>query len=712
MNDKVLLIGEDAADADLIKEALADARGGLFDFEWVRPLSDGLDRLAKGDIKVVLLDLFLPDNQGIDTFDKLFLAAPHVPILILSDLDHEDIASQAVRQGAQDYLLKSRLDSYWLPRALRYVIGRKAAEEALFAERERAQVTLNSIGDAVLSTDIKGSVTYLNLVAEKMTGWSQEEAMGRPLAEVFRIIDADTREPAQDPMQLAILQNQPAGLAANCILISRDGSESVIEDSAAPIHDWSGRIIGAVIVFHDVSQARAMVLRMSHLAQHDLLTDLPNRLLLNDRLTQAIALARRHGTQLAVLFLDLDRFKHINDSLGHAIGDHLLQSIAERLVACVRSSDTVSRQGGDEFVILLSKVEHTKDAARSAEKVLATLAAPYGIAQHDLHVTVSIGIGIYPDDGQDAETLLQSADTAMYYAKDNGRNNYQFFTQDMNLRAVERQSLEGALRRALERQEFVLHYQSKVNLETGAITGAEALIRWHHPDRGLVPPAQFVPIAEDCGLILPIGRWVLREACRQARAWLDAGLRPVFVAVNISAVEFRAKDFLKTVRAILEDTRLEPGYLELELTESVLMQDAESTNSVLQALKTMGVQLTVDDFGTGYSSLSYLRRFPIDALKIDQSFVRDITSDPDDATIVSAVISMGRSLKQRVIAEGVETQEQFAFLESHGCDEGQGYYFSRPMVAEEFASLLETTTSPTVLHRPAPRSKRSAPISK
>lgn len=399
MNDKVLLIGDDTADANLIKEALTGARGDLFDFEWVRQLSDGLERLGKGGIGVVLLDLFLPDNQGIDTFDKLFLAAPYIPILLLSSLNHEDIARQAVQQGAQDYLLKSHLDSYWLPRALRYVIGRKAAEEALFVERERAQVTLNSIGDAVLSTDIDGNVTYLNLVAEKMTGWSREEASGRPLAEVFQIIDAETRKPAQDPMRLAVQQNQTMGLTANCILISRDGSESSIEDSAAPIHDRGGRVIGAVMVFHDVSQARAMVLKMSHLAQHDLLTNLPNRLLLNDRIVQAIALARRHGTQLAVLFLDLDRFKHINDSLGHAIGDQMLQSVAERLAACVRSTDTVSRQGGDEFVILLTNVEHAKDAARSAEKVLAALTAPYGIAQQYLHVTVSIGIGIYPDDG-------------------------------------------------------------------------------------------------------------------------------------------------------------------------------------------------------------------------------------------------------------------------------------------------------------------------
>jgi EAL domain-containing protein (putative c-di-GMP-specific phosphodiesterase class I) len=337
---------------------------------------------------------------------------------------------------------------------------------------------------------------------------------------------------------------------------------------------------------------------------------------------------------------------------------------------------------------VLSDVAHVQSAARHAEKILAVLSKPHAIAQHELHVNVSVGISIFPDDGQDAETLIQCADTAMHHAKENGRNTYRFFKADMNVRAVERQSLEAHLRRALERREFVLHYQSKMNLETGAVTGAEALIRWLHPVRGLLLPAQFVPIAEDCGLIVPIGQWVLREACRQARAWQTAGLPSVPVAVNISAVEFRHKDFLAGVRDILTETGLEPRYLELEVTESVLMQDVESTAAVLQALKSMGVLLAVDDFGTGYSSLSYLRQFPIDSLKIDQSFVHDSTNDPDDAAIVSALINLGSSLRQRVIAEGVETQEQVAFLKTRFCHEGQGYYFGRPVVAEEFAELL------------------------
>jgi len=436
--------------------------------------------------------------------------------------------------------------------------------------------------------------------------------------------------------------------------------------------------------------------QLDHLAHHDALTDLPNRMLLQDRLNQAIELARRQGKQLAVMFMDLDRFKHINDSLGHAVGDQLLLSVAKRLVGCVRHSDTISRQGGDEFVLLLHFIEHAEDAARSAQKMLAALTLPHLIDGHDLHISVSIGISIYPDDGRDAETLIKSADTAMYYAKESGRNNYKFFEQNMNALAVQRQSIEAGLRRALEREEFVLYYQPKINLHNDTIVGAEALIRWQHPELGLLLPTQFVFIAEDCGLILPIGRWVLREACLQTRIWQQAGLPLITVAVNTSALEFRDKGFLENIRAILKDTCLKARYLELELTESVLMRDADSADSVLHALADLGVKLAIDDFGTGYSSLSYLRHFPIDTLKIDQSFVNQMISNPDDATIVSAVISMGKSLKKRVIAEGVETSEQAAFLLAQHCDEGQGYYFGCPMAAEAFATLLQTGVSLTL----------------
>jgi diguanylate cyclase (GGDEF)-like protein/PAS domain S-box-containing protein len=694
MAQNILLIQDDPADARAVREALINSSDGPFKVEWVRRCSEGLERLARegtegtDSVTAVLVDLFLPDSHGIETFDRLFLAAPQIPILVLSASHDEGIAKLAVQHGAQDYLLKARLDSYLLPKALGSMVERAANAEALFDEKERAQVTLNSIGDAVMSTDVGGHVTYLNVVAERMTGWSRKEAAGHPLEEVLRLIDATTREAVQNPMASAIRENKTVGLTPNCLLIRRDGVEAAIEDSAAPIHDRRGQVTGAVMVFHDVSAARVLSLRMSYLAQHDHLTDLPNRILLNDRLTQAMALARRHGRKLAVLFLDGDRFKHINDSLGHAIGDHLLQSVALRLLDCVRRSDTVSRQGGDEFVILLSEVTQPQDAAVSAEKILQAMSAPHRIGPHDVHLTMSIGIVTYPDDGTDAETLVRNADFAMYDAKKNGRNNYQFFRPDMNVRAMERQSIESGLRDAMERGEFVLHYQPKMNLETGAIIGVEALIRWHHPERGLVPPAQFIPVAEECGFIVPIGRWVLREACHQAKAWQDSGLRPVRISVNVSAVELRSSDFVAGVRDILTETGLDPRYLELELTETFLMQDSKSTVAVLRALKGMGVQLALDDFGTGYSSLSYLKRFPIDTLKIDQSFVRDLTTDADDASIVTAVISMGKSLHIGVVAEGVETREQLAFLREQSCPEGQGYYFSRPVVAEAFTQLL------------------------
>ena len=675
--------------------------------------SEALERLGTHGIAAVLVDLLLPDSDGVATFDRLFRAAPQIPFLVLSSSQDEAIAKLAVQHGAQDYLLKERLDFYLLPKMLGSMIERATIAEALFEERQRAQFTLNSIGDAVMSCDLAGGVTYLNAVAEAMTGWSSEEAAGRPVQDVFRIIDSSSRAAAPDPMALAMRQNKSMGLTANCVLIRRDRFEAAIEDSAAPIHDRRGQVTGAVMVFHDVTMARAMTLKMSYLAQHDSLTDLPNRMMFHDRLAQAIALAHRHRQKLAVLFVDMDRFKCINDSLGHAIGDRLLQSVARRLQDCVRSSDTVSRHGGDEFVILLTEVAHAEDAAAVADKALFTLRAPHHISQHHLQVTGSIGIVTYPDDGTQAETLMNHADLAMYHAKECGRDNYQFFAPELNVRALERQALECGLRSALDRHEFLLHYQPKMSLRTGAIVGVEALIRWRHPERGLVHAAQFIPIAAQCGFMVPIGRWVLREACRQARAWQDAGLPAVPVAINISAQELRAKDMTAGVRAILTETALAPRYLELELTESILMQDMKPTAAVLGSLKEIGVQLTLDDFGSGYSSLNYLKRLPIGTLKIDRSFVNELTTDADDASIVSAVIGLGERLHMRVVAEGVETPEQFAFLQEQCCPAGQGFYFSEPVTAETFAQLLRRNAAQTRLpegrasRKPPPRSRTS-----
>ena len=695
MAQTILLVQEDAAGAKAVREALIHSSDGPFQVEWIRNSDEALQRLSSQGqhgpdaIAAVLLDLFLPDSCGIDTFERLFHAAPQIPILVLSAPQHEDLAKLAVQRGAQDYLLKDRLDDYLLPKALRSMVERAANAEALFEEKERAEVTLNSIGDAVMSSDVSGKVTYLNVVAESMTGWSREEAAGQRLEDVFRIVDADTRAPAANPMTLAIRENRTVCLTPNCILIRRDGVEAAIEDSAAPIHDRRGHVTGAVMVFHDVSTTRALSLRMSYLAQHDSLTNLPNRTVLNDRLAQAIALAHRHAQQLAVLFLDVDRFKQINDSLGHEIGDRLLRESAHRLHTCVRNSDTVSRHGGDEFVILLSEVAHAADAAVCAEKILLALSAPYHIDGRTLHFTASIGIAAYPDDGTDAQTLMKHADFAMYHAKDVGRNNYQFFDPAMTARAIERHALENGLRHALELGQLQLHYQPILDLQTRAIESVEALVRWRHPHHGLLAPAQFVPIAEESDLIVTIGRWVLREACRQARAWQDAHLPAVRVAVNVSTVELRHKDFVAGVRTILAETGLAPCYLEFELTETVLMQDSTSTAAVLHALKELGIQLALDDFGTGYSSLSHLKRFPIDALKIDHSFVRNLATNAEDAIIVGLVVNMGKALHMRVVAEGVETPEQLAALQRLACPLGQGHCFDKAMDASEFSALLE-----------------------
>jgi diguanylate cyclase (GGDEF)-like protein/PAS domain S-box-containing protein len=561
-------------------------------------------------------------------------------------------------------------------------------------ETNSAQVMLDSIGDAVLATDLEGRITYMNQVAEELTGWMQAEAAGRPLNEVFAPLDEASRQRLPCPVERALREGRVVGLTTDTLLRRRDDTEIPISDSVAPIHDFAGKIIGVIIVFHDVSEARARSQKMSHLAQHDFLTGLPNRLLLTDRLAQAIGFAHRQGKQVALMYLDLDFFKHINDTLGHAVGDRLLQSVAARLTACVRGTDTVCRQGGDEFVILLAEIDEPQDAAHVAEKLLASLTAPHLIDGHELHVTVSIGISIYPDDGNEVAAIMENADTAMYYAKEGGRNNYQFFRADMNTRAEQRMLVESSLRRALQHEEFVLHYQPEVDLASGAITGVEALLRWADPTFGIIYPEQFVKVAEECGLIVPLGEWTLHAACRQAQAWVAAGLLKVPMAVNVSSAQFKQKTFLPTVERILEETRLTPSYLELEVTESTLMANVERSTVVLKALKTLGVRLAIDDFGTGCSSLNYLQRLPIDTLKIDRSFLRSVPTDNDDAAIVTAVIGMGRNLKQRVVAEGVETSEQLDFLRARQCEGGQGFHFGQPLPAADFEPLLVEKSKP------------------
>jgi diguanylate cyclase (GGDEF)-like protein/PAS domain S-box-containing protein len=561
-----------------------------------------------------------------------------------------------------------------------------------------ARDVLEAAPDAMVLANQAGDIVLVNQPAEQLFGYHRDELVGQPVEMLVPECHRAAHE-RHRALYTTEPRRRPMGAGPFLSGLRKDGMEFPVEISLSPFETPTGMMV--IFAIRDISARRrteaehdhlrrehALYAEISRLARQDSLTGLPNRTLLHDRLSSAIALANRHGHKVGVVFLDLDRFKHVNDSLGHGAGDGLLQSVAGRLSDCVRRTDTVSRQGGDEFVVLLSEARQRDDIANAASKLMAAIAAPHRVGRHELHVTASIGIAVCPDDGDDVETLIRHADIAMYHAKDHGRDNCQFFTPEMNARIVERRTVEGNLRRALNRREFLLHYQPKIDLTTGRMSGAEALIRWHHPERGLVTPQTFVPIAEESGLIVPIGQWVLREACRQAREWQDAGLRPVPVAVNISAIEFRSRGFLDGVRGILADTGLDPRLLEMELTESVLMESVASTAEMLRELKAMGMRIAVDDFGTGYSSLSYLMQFPIDALKVDRSFVREITSEGDTSPIITAVIAMGRSLKQRVIAEGVETGEQLAFLQAQHCEEGQGFHFSRPLPADQFATLL------------------------
>ncbi|MHB1233971.1 MAG: putative bifunctional diguanylate cyclase/phosphodiesterase [Burkholderiales bacterium] len=438
----------------------------------------------------------------------------------------------------------------------------------------------------------------------------------------------------------------------------------------------------------DLEARKRVEQSMRHMAHHDALTGLPNRALFRDRLTHAMAQADRYHQKLAVLFLDLDRFKAINDTLGHNVGDQLLKIAAERLRSCVRDCDTVARLGGDEFTVIVDDIIEVQDAAVVAQKILDTLSQPFNLHGHEVFISVSVGITLYPNDDESADNLLRNADSAMYRAKEYGRNNYQFYVADMNVKARARLMLESSLRRALDRGEFALYYQPRVDLFSGRVIGAEALLRWRHPEMGLVPPTEFIPILEETGMIIPVGDWVLRQASRQNHIWQEMGLPPIRMAVNLSARQFIQKDLAESVLRVLEGAGLLPEYLELEITEDLLIEHNQTNIITLAKLRSHGIHISIDDFGTGYSSLSYLKRLPIDTLKIDQSFVRDIVTDPDNKAIVSAIIAMASSLHLNVLAEGVETDEQLAFLRAQGCNEIQGFSFSHPLVAEDFEQLL------------------------
>jgi len=564
---------------------------------------------------------------------------------------------------------------------------RKAFEDALHRERELAEVTLRSIGDAVITTDTQLRITSLNPIAEAMTGWTSAEAQGRSIEEIFQLSDAQTGLAVINPLRAAIEQNTIADLVGKTLLRHRHGFDTPVEDSSAPIHDHAGNVIGGVLVFHDVSENRALALKMIHLTQHDTLTGLPNRSQLHAHIEQALITAVRRQQRAAVLYIDIDHFKQINELYGHANGDRVLRALTTQLRRSLPDGELISRFGDDEFVVMLPHLDSVGEVASRCQVLIAHCQETRVTDLPELSLRVSVGISVYPDDAGSADALVQQAETAMYAAKAQGQHSYRFFTASMSERTQARRKIETALRHAMTRQELALHYQPKVDAQTGRVVGAEALLRLLVDGRPLYTPDQFIPVAEDTGLIMPIGAWVLREACRQAQHWKDAGTA-LPVSVNVSPLQFQHADFYAWLDAVLEESGLDPGLLELELTERMVMSGGDTTTELLRRIKQRGVRLSLDDFGTGYCSLSYLKHFPIDALKIDRTFVRDITTDTDTATITRAIIAMARSLQKEVIAEGVETLEQGDFLRRAGCSQLQGFLYGVPMPAAALEAWL------------------------
>ena len=550
-----------------------------------------------------------------------------------------------------------------------------------FGERELHAV-MDSVPAMICYADTGLRLAYANQRYAEWVGWPREALPGRHVRE---IVGADTFA-LMEPHLREVLAGREVRYERR--ERGRDGAPRDFEVHYVPNFDAHGAVCGYFVMLNDVTARKKDEEMLHFLANHDQLTRLPNRNLFNEHLQFAVAQAARGGEKLATLFIDLDRFKRVNDTLGHETGDLLLQQVASRFRSCLRESDLVARLGGDEYTVLVHPVHDAQEVAACAQKLINVLARPLEINGHELFVTCSVGISLYPDDGKDAATLLKNADIAMYRAKDQGKNNYQFFSSEVTAASFEHLMLETSLRRALEREEFVLHYQPIVDLRSRRISGVEALVRWRHPELGMVPPAKFIPLAEETGLIVPIGQWVLEQACRQARTLQRQGAIGLRVAVNLSARQFLRKDLARTVGEALARTGLDAQHLDLEVTESGVMENADAAIGTLHDLKAMGAHLSIDDFGTGYSSLSYLKRSPIDALKVDRSFVRDIPADQDDAAIASAIIAMGHSLRLTLIAEGVETEEQLAFLRERDCHKVQGYLFGRPVPAEELSRQL------------------------
>lgn len=689
---RVLVVEDEPAHAEMIRRNID--RSGSMLMELVTSLESCRGAIA-GDLPdILLVDLNLPDGDALELLaDNRF----DCPVLIMTSQGSEARAVEALKAGAQDYLVKSAATFEQMPR----IIEQSLREWRITRERQEAidelrksEVQLRKLSlaveqspAAVVITDLNAEIEYVNPKFTEITGYSSSDVLGEnPRILHSGLVTAELYQQLWSHLQ--------AGKEWQGEFINKHKAGHLFWERAkiSPLRDEQGRITHYVAVKEDITVQKDYEKQLEFLATHDELTGLANRTLLKDRFNQAVGRAQRSKYKVAVILLDLDRFKLVNDSLGHGKGDELLCLVAQRLKESVRETDTVARFGGDEFVVLLEAVAGVDNAWKIAKKILHRLSQPYLLADRTISVTASLGLSLAPDDGADAITLIRNADIAMYHAK-RRRGAISFYNEEMNRQLIAVVELEEGLRQALAGHEFLLHYQPKVDLRSGCIKGCEALLRWQHPQRGLVAPGEFISLAEETGLIVPIGTWAIQEACRQSLAWQAAGLPPTRIAVNLSARQFLQGDLNKVVGTILQESKLAPELLELEVTESMIMDNPLGAVQTLRELKKLGVYLSLDDFGTGYSSLNYLRRFPVDSLKIDQSFIRDVTDDASGASVVASIIDIAHNLNLTAIAEGVETQAQLDFLLYNDCDTVQGYLFSKPLPAAEFAQLLREGTS-------------------
>ncbi|HWT00178.1 MAG TPA: EAL domain-containing protein [Pyrinomonadaceae bacterium] len=691
-----ILIADDDAQ---IREVLHELLGEDYECAEVSSGEEALERLRAEEFDLVLSDIMMGGITGLEMVPQVIELSPDMVVIMISGEQNIESAIQALRAGAFDYItkpfdlrhveaaVKRALEHRALRQSKRYYenfleeIVRERTNE-LHKSNQTLSVLIEASPLAIFVLDTGGRVSLWNPAARRMFGWDEKEILNKP----FPLVPDEGREEFQARFEDA-LQGKIGG-DYETRRQRKDGSLIDVDVWWAALRNTANEVSGIMVIVADITERKAAEAKINYLAYHDTLTGLPNRVSFEERLAESVSHAGRARGRLAVMFLSLDRFKKFNDTLGHVIGDRLLRNVAERLTEAMRDGDTVARFGSDEFAFLLTRIEGADDAARAAREFQRVLDPLFLVEEHELYVTGSIGIGLYPEDGADAQELLKSAGSALYRAKQSGGNNYQFYTADMNERALHRLALENKLRWAMERGEFRVYYQPQVSIGTGRVTGMEALVRWQHPEMGLVSPAEFIPLAEDTGLISPIGEWVLRTACAQARKWQDDGFEQLRVGVNLSPRQFQQPDLVPMVERLLKETGLDAASLELEVTESSVMKNAESSIRTLGELKAMGIKIAVDDFGSGYSSLSYLKSLPIDVLKIDQSFVRDMTADAKDAAIVMAIIQLAHSLQLEVKAEGVETEEQLRFLSLLRCDAMQGYLFCRPLPVDAFEQLL------------------------